>query len=394
LVTYGINQSRRGLSKNNEIIKKNVLESMQNQVENFIRDKIGSGEWGLGAKIPSERELSERLEVSRTTVRNAVQALTNRGLFERKIGQGTFVRTLPAGPTASVRANRGTLGYVICKERAHRKPLSSEAFYFDVFAGIEEETVSSGRHLLFCYLDDQNPDELDSFGSFVDKVDGLVLEEVRNPALLQSVCLWGVPTVLMAPTTIDSRLDLVTMDLEAGVRRAVDLLLKQGHRSIGVINGPLRFESARVRFNGWKEALRASGIEPETRLADGDLDWTAEAGFRAMDRLADRCPDLTAVFCANDLLAIGALAALARKGRRVPQDISVVGFDDSELARHSVPPLTSMKIHTRAMARAAVRRVLERLETADLPPIVIEFPIDPVVRQSTGALPENSKQGG
>lgn len=382
------------MSRNDEIIKKNVLESMQTQVEAFIRNKIGSGEWGLGAKIPSERDLSTWLEVSRTTVRNAVQALTNRGLFERKIGQGTFVRLLPPAPAASARARRGTLGYVICKERAHRKPISSEAFYFDVFAGVEEETVLSGRHLMFTYLDDQNLEELDAFGSFADKVDGLVLEEVRNPALLKLVCDWGIPTVLMGPTTVDSRLDLVTMDLEAGVRRAVDLLLKLGHRSIGVINGPLGLESARVRFNGWKEALRASGIEPETRLADGDLDWTAEAGFRAMDRLVNRCPDLTAVFCANDLLAIGALSALARQGRRVPLDISVVGFDDSELSRHSVPPLTSMKIHSRAMARAAVRRVLERLETADLPPIIMEFPIDVVVRASTGRPAEKLGEGG
>jgi LacI family transcriptional regulator len=368
--------------KGDSIIQKNVLESMQTQVETFISTRIGTGEWGLGAKIPSERELSERLDVSRTTVRNAIQALTARGLFERRIGQGTFVRSLPAAGRPEQRPTRGNLGYVICKERALRKPLSMEAFYFDVFSGIEEETVKSGRHLLFTYLDDQNPDELAAFESFTDKVDGLILEEVRNPALLATVAAWGIPAVLMAPTTIEPQLDLVTMDLAQGVAKAVTHLRTLGHRTIGIINGPLRFESARVRFSGWKEALRTAGIEPETRLVDGDSGWSAEAGFQAMERLLSRCPDLTAVFCANDLLAIGALSALARNGRNCPGEISVVGFDDTELARHSVPPLTTMKIHSQSMARAATRRVLDRIETPDLPPVVMEFPIDLVSRNS------------
>jgi DNA-binding LacI/PurR family transcriptional regulator len=157
-----------------------------------------------------------------------------------------------------------------------------------------------------------------------------------------------------------------------------------------MINGPLRFESARVRFLAWKEFVRDAGREPETRLVDGDEAWTAEAGYQAMERLLDRCPDLTAVFCANDLLAIGALSALARRGLRVPQDMSVVGFDDSEWARHCAPPLTTMKIHTRAMARAAVRRLEERIETPNLPPVVVEFPIDLVVRESSAQKGEKS----
>lgn len=393
MVVYGINHLEPPMKKVDDVIRKNVLESIQTQVENFVRDKIGNGEWALGTKIPSERELAEKLDVSRTTVRNAVQALTNLGFFERRIGQGTFVRVVPSGPARVERVLKGTLGFVICKERSHRKPLSSEAFYFDVFAGIEEETVRAGRHLLFSYLDDQNPEELEAFAGFLEKVDGLVLEEVRNPALLQTLAAQNIPTVLLAPTLTDPRFDLVTMDLGAGARKAIEALKHLGHRSIGIINGPLGLESARVRYQGWKEALRADGTEPSPRWADGDLGWTAEAGSKAMDSLLDRCPELTAVFCANDLLAIGALSALNRRGLRVPQDLSLVGFDDTEWARHALPPLTTMKIHSRAMAKAAVRRVVERLESPDLPAIVVEFPIDVVPRDSCGPPKENKKEG-
>jgi DNA-binding LacI/PurR family transcriptional regulator len=101
-----------------------------------------------------------------------------------------------------------------------------------------------------------------------------------------------------------------------------------------------------------------------------------------MNRLIARCPDLTAVFCANDLLAIGALSALSERSLRVPDDISVIGFDDSELARHASPPLTTMRIYSRDMARTAGRRLLERVENGNLPSVRIEFPIDLVIRKS------------
>ena len=98
------------------------------------------------------------------------------------------------------------------------------------------------------------------------------------------------------------------------------------------------------------------------------------------------------MFCANDLLAVGALSALAEAGRRVPEEISVVGFDDTELARHCAPPLTTMRIHSRDMARSAARRLLERVENASLPAVRIEFPIDLVIRKSCTDATEAPRQ--
>ena len=364
-----------------ETIQKNVRDSMQAQVESFLLSRIGSDAWPVGAKIPSERELAVELDVSRTTVRNAVLALTARGLFERSVGQGTFVKR-KQGPAAGPRARTGTLGYVVCKERSARKPIASEAFYFDVFLGIEEETARSGRHTLFSYLDDYDPDEREAFRAFLEKVDGVIVEEARNREFLELVKASGVPFVLLAPTASIEGLDLVTMDLAAGARAAVRHLRELGHTRIAVVNGPLRLESAQVRYLAWKEAIAADGGVPDENLVDGDEGWSAEAGYAAMNRLLARCPDLTAVFCANDLLAIGALSALSEKSRRVPDDVSVIGFDDSELARHASPPLTTMRIYSRDMARTAARRLLERVENDSLPSVRIEFPIDLVSRKS------------
>jgi LacI family transcriptional regulator len=372
---------KRSGEEKGQAIRKGARDSCQTQVETFLLDRIGSEAWPVGGKIPSERELALELAVSRTTVRNAVLALTSRGLFERSVGQGTFVRRKP-GRTSEQHVSTGTLGYVVCKEKSARQPIASEAFYFDVFLGIEQETARSGRHTLFSYLDDFDSAEIEAFRTFLDKVDGVIMEEARNRTLLELVKTSGVPVVLLAPTASLEGCDLVLMDLAAGVKKAVRYLRDLGHRRIAIVNGPLRLESARIRFLAWKEAMAESGSPADDRLVDGDEGWSAEAGHAAMGRLLERSPDLTAVLCANDLLAIGALSALSERSLRVPDDVSVMGFDDTELARHASPPLTTMRIHSRDMARAAARRLLERVENPGIPAVRIEFPIDCVIRKS------------
>jgi len=335
----------------------------------------------VGARIPSERDLAVELDVSRTTVRNAVLALTARGLFERSVGQGTFVRRSPA-PTGPRRTSTGTLGYVVCKEKSARRPIASEAFYFDVFLCLEEESSRSGRHTLFSYLDDYDPVEIETFRGLLGKVDGVIIQEASNKLLLETARGSGVPAVLMAPTVGIEQLDLVTMDMAAGVKKAVRYLRGLGHERIGIVNGPLRLQSARERYQAWKEAMEETGASVPECFVESVEEWSDEAGAAAMHRLLGSCAALTAVFCANDLLAMGALSALAESGRRVPDEVSVVGFDDTELARHSAPPLTTMRIHSRDMARSAARRLLERVDNADLPAVRIEFPIDLVTRKS------------
>ncbi len=248
-----------------DTIRRNVQDSMQTQVENYILGKIDSSEWPVDTKIPSERDLSIRLDVSRTTVRNAIQELTSRGMFDRKIGQGTFVRFRREAGAPRREASKGTFGYVVCKERSLRKPISSEAFYFDVFSGIEEESVRSGRHVLFSYLDDGNADEVASFKSFLDKVDGLVIEEARDPAFLEMILRSDVPAALLAPTATHERLDCVTMDIGTGVRKAVCYLASLGHERIAIVNGPLSLESARVRFAAWKDESEGRPRGPRLR---------------------------------------------------------------------------------------------------------------------------------
>jgi DNA-binding LacI/PurR family transcriptional regulator len=278
----------------------------------------------------------------------------------------------------------GSIGYVICKEKASRKPISTEVFYFDVFSGIEEVTAESGRHVLFMYLDDFDQHELATFHTFLEKVDGLVIEEARNLSFLHDIKKSRVPTVLLAPTVSIEGIDLIAMDLAEGVGKAVRYLHGLGHERIAIINGPLHLDSAKIRYEAWEKTLGELGLSTERDLFAGGDGWTVETGFTAMQGLLEGNTCFTAVLCANDLIAIGALSALSQAQRSIPRDVSIMGFDDTELARLASPPLTSMKIYSRDMAHSAAQRLIERIGHHSLPPIRIEYPIDLVERQSCG----------
>ena len=105
----------------------------------------------------------------------------------------------------------------------------------------------------------------------------------------------------------------------------MNYLRNLNHKNIGIINGPLRLESARIRYQAWRTAIEKSGAEISDSCIGEVIEWSAEGAYKAMEIMLNNVPDLTAVFCANDLLAIGALSALSNKGYRVPEDFSVIG---------------------------------------------------------------------
>lgn len=367
-----------------QIILKDNKESRQVQVENYLKSMIHSENWKISEKIPSERDLSIALDVSRTTVRNAILNLTNQGIFVRITGQGTFVCNEILGETFKTASKTMTrnIGYVICKERSVRKPLINEAFYFDVFSGIEESTAKTGRHILFTYLNDFDKDEIKQFNLFLKKVDGVILEEVRNKNFLSKIKTIGIPIVLLAPTLELEDIDLVTADIQAGVQKAIKYLVSLSHTDIAIIDGPLHLETAQIRHKAWEDAMfQLTGRIPKKFIFGGKA-WTIDQGYSAMQELLKGDQRPTAVFCVNDLIAIGAMQAVEEAGLSVPNDLSIIGFDDIEMVGISKSPLTTMKIYSRKMGQIAAKRIIEHLEEGPIPPITIKFPIDLVIRKT------------
>lgn len=152
---------------------------------------------------------------------------------------------------------------------------------------------------------------------------------------------------------------LATVDQVAGARDATRHLLDAGHRTVWHVSGPVEWFDSAGRIEGWERALRAAGAEIPPLV---QADWTAAAGYRAGQMLA-RMPDVTAVFAANDHLALGILRALHERGRRVPQDLSIVGFDDVPEAAYFIPPLTTVRPDFAAVAKGSMALLLSQLES-------------------------------
>jgi DNA-binding LacI/PurR family transcriptional regulator len=176
---------------------------------------------------------------------------------------------------------------------------------------------------------------------------------------------------------------LVTVDQVAGARAATRHLLDAGHRTVWHVSGPADWYDAANRIKGWRGALIEAGVEVPPLIS---ADWSAAAGYRAGQMLA-RMPEVTAVFAANDHLALGILRALHERGRRVPDDISVVGFDDVPEAAYLIPPLTTVRPDFDAVAQAGLDLLLAQIMDGDAATGQVVVAPSLVSRRSVAAPP-------
>jgi DNA-binding LacI/PurR family transcriptional regulator len=176
---------------------------------------------------------------------------------------------------------------------------------------------------------------------------------------------------------------LVTVDQVAGARIATRHLLEAGHRTVWHVSGPADWYDAAGRIEGWRSTLQAAGAEVPPIFP---ADWSSAAGYRAGQVLA-RMPEVSAVFAANDHLALGILRALSERGRRVPQDISVVGFDDVPEAAYLIPPLTTVRPDFAAVAKAGLDLLLSQIAERATPAGEVVIAPTLVDRESVGPPP-------
>ncbi|GMA35798.1 substrate-binding domain-containing protein [Demequina litorisediminis] len=180
-------------------------------------------------------------------------------------------------------------------------------------------------------------------------VDGLIIIRSEGHSTEQLALPPGMP-VAVSDSRVHGVYPCVVSDELGSQRMAVEHLLELGHRTVHYVAGPADSEPARLRRAGWHTALVQAGAEvPEPYVGD----WTADSGFAGGTALASD-PSVTAIACANDETAFGVLAALHEAGRHVPDDVSVIGFDDVSLSRFTQPPLTTVKQHFTAIGNEPV----------------------------------------
>ncbi|MER6994843.1 LacI family DNA-binding transcriptional regulator [Streptomyces sp. NPDC000410] len=322
------------------------------------------------------------------------------------VGRGTVSRVINGSPRvsdatrAAVEAAVAELGYVPNRAAralaAHRTDaialvvpepearFFAEPYFSDMVRGVGAALADTEMQLLLTFAgSDRERRRLAQYLA-ADRVDGVLLVSVHAddplPDLLEQL---RIPAVISGRRSADEPLAAVDSDNTDGARAAVSHLLARGRRAIATITGRLDVYGAQCRLDGYRDALAAAGLVPDERLI-APADFTEEGGRRAMRELLERRPDLDAVFAASDVMAAGARRALREAGRRIPDDVALVGFDDSAIARHMDPALTSVRQPIEEMGRTMADVLLRQIaapDTTDRPQLVL--PTELVVRDSS-----------
>jgi DNA-binding LacI/PurR family transcriptional regulator len=230
-----------------------------------------------------------------------------------------------------------------------------------------------------------NTAERDQAIEFIEDgvVDGVFITSWnQDPDFVSRVVRTGVPVVSAGEPPSTDGLSWVAADDEDAAGTATRHLLSLGRRRVVTIAGPKRGPTGDQRLTGYTKALGGE-VDPDW-IETGD--YSRAGGARAMLALLDRVPDLDGVFAANDVMAAGAIEALQRAGRRVPDDVAVAGFDDSTAATSVVPAITTMRQHFDLICKAAVELLTERIDGAE--PRHLTVPTELVIRGSTTPPPD------
>jgi DNA-binding LacI/PurR family transcriptional regulator len=264
-------------------------------------------------------------------------------------------------------------------------------FFPELIQGFEDIAVEHGYEILIGSTnDDPQRMSLCIRRMLERRAEGVAVMTfgVEKP-LLDQLAEREVPLVFVDVGPERPGISLLRVDYRLGMKQGVDHLAALGHRDIAFISGPKRLHSAESRLLAFARSIEESGLPLEPSwLLDGD--HTLEGGVAAMDRLLSMKRMPTAVMCSNDMTAIGVLHKLYRAGLKVPDDFSVIGFDDIHMAQVTIPPLTTIQMSCFALAEAAVTALRAHREDGLEPQRLYKIPTRLVAREST-APPKSGK---
>lgn len=215
-------------------------------------------------------------------------------------------------------------------------------------------------------------------------VDGIVFVEYSHLAADSLLARSGKPHFFVHRLFGTQVRNSVIPDDRRGAELAVDHLVALGHRRVGLISGPVGWHSARTRVEGYRAALKRHELEQDTTLVEYG-DWEVESGYAAARRLLDGAQRPTALFCANDLMALGAVYAAQDAGLAVPGDLAVVGYDNRDFAAIVRPPLTTVSMPVYEMGRTAADLLLRQILYGELPFDEVKVLGELLVRETCGA---------
>src|SRR3984957_8803784 len=349
------------------------------------------------------RMLAEHLELSQTTV----SLVLNNSPSAKSIPQETRNRVQAAAEKLNYRPN-----YFARSLRQSRSmsvgvlaPDLSEGYFTRVMSGVVEE-LTLAKYFYFTACHDWRKELMEEYPRMLVEraVDGFLL--LNTPAEIEV----PVPVVAISAHGSEPGVTHIVLDHLKAAELALGHLYELGHRQIAFMRGPKEIPDSEFRWEGIEQAAQALGLKLDTNLVtqidSGDSNGTSsngiasgswsgktghhpmspEIGYGPMKKLLEATREFTAVFCFNDIAAIGAIRALSEAGLRVPADVSVVGFDDIQSAAFCTPSLTTVRQPLNEMGKRGARILLERIANPEKTELAAEVVMEPelVVRESTG----------
>ena len=332
---------------------------------------------------PTLEEVAALAGVGRGTVSRVVNDAagvkdSTRRAVQRAIAELGYVPNLAARSLAGRRADAVAL---VMTEPDWRQ--FGEPFFSEIVRSVGDALTDTKVQLLLTLVrTDAERQRLVEYARG-GRVDGVMLMSVHaEDALPDMLAEVGLPTVLLGRRSGEESVTYVDADNAGGARSAVAHLLGLGRRSIATVTGPLDMYVAQCRLRGYREALERAGAESRPAwTVEGD--FSADSGRRAMAELIERAPEIDGVFAASDTMAAGALDVLRAAGRRVPEDVAVIGFDDFPLAQHTDPKLTTVRQPLEEIGRTMVRLLLEEMEEPEVAWRHVILRTELVLRDST-----------
>lgn len=331
-------------------------------------------------------EVARVAGVSRATVSRVVNGSPKvspeiRRSVERAIDRLGYV---PNRAARSLVTRRSESIAVVITEPATR--LFSDPFFPRVIRGVSTALAARDLQLVLLMPDDPQEEQRTVRYLTGGHVDGVILVSLHgNDPLPSELAARRVPLVVVG-RPLGVEVDHVDADNRGGAALATRHLLEGGRRRIATITGPADMVAGIDRLAGYRDALSEAGVPVDPELiAVGD--FTHEGGTAAMERLLATRPDLDAVFCASDLMAVAALGVLQSDGRRVPDDVAVVGYDDAPIATTTRPPLTSIRQPVEEMGREMVHLLVESMERRDRVPRRVILATELIRRASSTGRP-------
>jgi DNA-binding LacI/PurR family transcriptional regulator len=340
-------------------------------------------------RLPTLEDVARSAGVSRATVSRVVNGTRNvdpeiQRIVQEAVQATGYVPNRAARSLVTRRTDAVALVFSVPDHHTADDPFMgrvfSDPFFGRIVGGLLTVLRPRGVHPVLMLADSEDARRSMVAGLRQEHIDGVVLVSIAPgdslPFLLTEA---GVPTVVFARPTTPLPISFVDIAQQAGARLAADRLVERGCRRIATIAGPYDSAAGRDRLTGFRDAMAEHG-QPYVPSVEGG--FTQEGGERAMRQLLDQHPETDGVFVASDLMAQGALLVLRDLGKRVPQDVAVVGFDDSSAAMASRPLLTTVRQPVEDMAAEMARLLMAQVDDPAQPTRSVIFKTTLVVRES------------